>query len=35
MWKGSRNVFGYTPEELEEDGRPAEREHWKSFWVEE
>ncbi len=33
VWKSSRNALGYTPEELEEDGRQAEREQWKSFWV--
>jgi len=33
VWKNSRNVLGYTPEELLEDGKQAEREQWKSFWA--
>ena len=33
VWKGSRNELGYTPEELLEDGKEAEIEQWKVFWV--
>ena len=33
VWKSSRNELGYTPEELLEDGKQAEIEQWKSFWV--
>jgi len=33
VWKSSRNEIGYTPEELLEDGNQAEREQWKTFWV--
>jgi len=29
----SSDVVGYTPEELLEDGKQAEREQWKSFWA--
>jgi hypothetical protein len=31
MWKESRNELGYSPEELLEDGKVAEREQWKTF----
>jgi hypothetical protein len=33
VWKESRNELGYSPEELLEDGRVAEREQWKTFWM--
>jgi len=33
VWKSSRNELGYTPEELLEDGKQAEVEQWKAFWV--
>ena len=33
VWKSSRNELGYTPEELLEDGKQAEIEQWKTFWV--
>jgi hypothetical protein len=33
VWKSSRNELGYSPEELLEDGKQAEREQWKAFWV--
>jgi ankyrin repeat protein len=32
VWKNSRNELGYTPEDLWEDGKQAEREQWKTFW---
>jgi hypothetical protein len=34
VWASSRNELGYSPEELLEDGKQAEREQWKAFWVE-
>ena len=34
VWKSSRNELGYTPEELLEDGKQAEIEQWKAFWLE-
>ena len=33
VWKSSRNEQGYTPEDLLEDGKQAEIEQWKAFWV--
>jgi len=33
VWKSSRNLLGYSPKELLEDGKLAEREQWKSFWA--
>ena len=33
VWKGSRNELGYSPEELLEDGKAAETEQWKTFWM--
>ena len=33
VWKSSRNELGYTPGELLEDGKQAEVEQWKTFWV--
>ncbi|TFK33709.1 hypothetical protein BDQ12DRAFT_614849, partial [Crucibulum laeve] len=34
VWKESKNEMGYSPEDLLEDGREAQVDQWKDFWME-